>query len=873
MLDADTKRRIDTARDILVGKVPDPKSQVEQITIALIYKFMDDIDAESEELGGQRQFFAGDFARYGWPQLVRAGLGGHEVLNLYAEAISRMPENPGIPMLFRDIFNNAYLPYRDPETLRAFLKVIDTFTYDHSERLGDAFEYLLSVLGSQGDAGQFRTPRHIIDFIVAILDPKKDETILDPACGTAGFLVSSYKHILQANADAEGHSTLTPDEKGKLAANFKGYDISPDMVRLSLVNLYLHRFVEPHVVEYDTLTSEERWNEYADVILANPPFMSPKGGIRPHRRFSVQSKRSEVLFVDYMAEHLTPAGRAGIIVPEGIIFQSQNAYKQLRKILVENYLVAVISLPAGVFQPYSGVKTSILILDKVLAKKTDRIGFFKVANDGFDLGAQRREIAENDLPQVQAEIAGYLGRLRASESVATDRAAESGMMYGTDESAMTHRLIAEKERIAAGGEYNLSGERYRETSALATSKWPLVTLREVCVEILSGGTPSTKNAAYWQGDIPWITSADIVDIQTAIPRKYITEAAVRESATNLIPRGNVIVVSRVGLGKLFRNDYDVCISQDSQGLILQEGVSAEYLVYVLKDRVANFKVTSQGSTIQGVTKRQLAELQVPLPPLELQRKIVAEIEGYQRVIDGSRAVIDNYRPQIVVDPEWPMLQIGRTAAQQKYSIKAGPFGSALKKESYVPHGYKIYGQEQVIRGDAAYGDYYINEEKYLELESCKVQPGDVLISLVGTYGKTLIVPHGHEPGIINPRLMKITLNELKITPQFFVAVFAQETVASQTRAMSHGGTMNILSVKILKALQIPVPPLETQQAIVAELEAEQALVNANRELIERFERKTQAAVGRVWGEDRVQGSTLKPDVGNEQPTMSERPSR
>ena len=283
MLDAETKRRIDTARDILVGKVPDPKSQVEQITIALIYKFMDDMDAESEELGGNRKFFAGEFAQYGWPRLVRSGLGGHEVLNLYVEAITRMPENPGIPPLFRDIFKNAFLPYRDPETLRAFLKVIDEFEYDHSERLGDAFEYLLSVLGSQGDAGQFRTPRHIIDFIVSIVDPKKDETILDPACGTAGFLISSYKHILKANTDEKGQSTLTPDEKGRLADNFKGYDISPDMVRLSLVNLYLHDFVAPQVYEYDTLTSEDRWNEYTDVILANPPFMSPKGGIRPHK--------------------------------------------------------------------------------------------------------------------------------------------------------------------------------------------------------------------------------------------------------------------------------------------------------------------------------------------------------------------------------------------------------------------------------------------------------------------------------------------------------------------------------------------------------------------------------------------------------------
>jgi type I restriction enzyme M protein len=465
VLDTGTKRRIDTARDILVGKVPDPKSQVEQITIALIYKFMDDMDAEAEELGGKRKFFAGDYSRYGWAKLMRSGLGGHETLNLYAEAIAKMPENPGIPALFRDIFKNAYLPYRDPETLRAFLKIIDEFTYDHSERLGDAFEYLLSVLGSQGEAGQFRTPRHIIDFIVAVVDPKKHETVLDPACGTAGFLISAYKHILAANRlnmdgqdrqdgmEGQGQvktgspnsplptdssrsslvpsktlsspssssscssctslfSTLTPEEKGRLAANFKGYDISPDMVRLSLVNLYLHGFTAPHIYEYDTLTSLDRWNEYADVILANPPFMSPKGGIRPHNRFSVQSRRSEVLFVDYMAEHLTPGGRAGIIVPEGIIFQSQTAYKQLRKMLVEDYLWAVVSLPSGVFNPYLGVKTSILFLDKTLSRKTDEVFFVKIGSDGFDLGAQRRPVERNDLPEAAEALKNRARELR-----------------------------------------------------------------------------------------------------------------------------------------------------------------------------------------------------------------------------------------------------------------------------------------------------------------------------------------------------------------------------------------------------------------------------------------------------------------------------
>ena len=152
------------------------------------------------------------------------------------------------------------------------MKEINGFNYDHSENLGDAFEYLLSILGSQGDAGMFRTPGHIIDFIVAAVDPKKDETICDPACGTAGFLISAFKHILKENKE----KSLTPDERKNLMDHFVGYDISPDMVRLSKVNLYLHGFPNPTIFEYDTLSSEEKWDENFDVMLANPPFMSDR---------------------------------------------------------------------------------------------------------------------------------------------------------------------------------------------------------------------------------------------------------------------------------------------------------------------------------------------------------------------------------------------------------------------------------------------------------------------------------------------------------------------------------------------------------------------------------------------------------------------
>lgn len=493
MLDTDTKRRIDTARDILVGKVPDPKSQVEQITIALIYKFMDDMDAESEDLGGTRQFFTGEFAEYGWSRLMSPSVGGHELIRLYDQGISTMPENPGIPGLFRDIFKNAYLPYRDPETLKSFLKIINEFSYDHSERLGDAFEYLLSVLGSQGDAGQFRTPRHIIDFIVEIIQPKKGEVILDPACGTAGFLISAYKHILRNNRDTNNISTLTPDEKGSLAKNFLGYDISPDMVRLSLVNLYLHGFNNPHIIEYDTLTSEDRWNQFADVILANPPFMSPKGGIKPHKRFSIKAKRSEVLFLDYIIEHLNPMGRAGIIVPEGIHFVSQGTYIQLRRTLLEQgFLIADITLPHGVFKPYASVKTHILIVDRTIGQQSDSVLFIEIENDGFSQSDTRESVAGSQLDAALKHFVSFKKSIQDKQQwVRPDNDLRS---YAISKSV----LLDSKNAHLLGRWYDLPNR------VIHRGDIPLISIGELC-DIRDGLSP---NMATQTGDYVMVVPAE-----------------------------------------------------------------------------------------------------------------------------------------------------------------------------------------------------------------------------------------------------------------------------------------------------------------------------------------------------------------------------
>ena len=837
MLDNETKTRINTARDILVGKVPDPKSQVEQITIALIYKFMDDMDAEAEELGGARTFFTGEYEKYGWAKLMAPGRGGHEVLNLYAEAITKMTENEGIPTLFREIFKNAYLPYRDPETLKSFLKVIDDFNYDHSEKLGDAFEYLLSVLGSQGDAGQFRTPRHIIDFMVAVIDPQKNERILDPACGTAGFLISSYKHVLAANAaNGIAGAALTPDERTRLVNNVMGYDISPDMVRLSLVNLYLHGFSDPHIYEYDTLTSDERWNEYFDIILANPPFMSPKGGIKPHKRFSVQSKRSEVLFVDYIAEHLSPNGRAAVIVPEGVIFQSGKAYKKLRKLLVDDYLVGVISLPAGVFNPYSGVKTSILWLDKALAKQTDQIAFVKIENDGFGLGAQRREVKGSDLPEALAAIADY--KASVVDGIAFDDAQYDAL------------TVVDKTEIAENGDYNLSGERYKSVKHINTD-YPLVKLgNEDLFAIESGGTPSSRVDEYWNGEIKWITLVDLPaeNFITEIvdSERKITEKGLQSSSAKIIPPNSVVVSSRATIGRIGINRVPLATNQGFKNVIIKnfDRVLPEYLAFVLTGLVGRMEALATGGTFKEISKTNFKTLQIPLPPTAVQAEIVAEIESYQKIIDGARQVVENYRPRITIHPDWPLVELGEVA-----EFKNGlNFSKSSTGERVKIVGVRHF-QDHVIAPIDKLDEIQVDSELK---ESYFLAEGDLLFVRSNgnkeLVGRSIIIPSIEDHISFSGFTIRCRFTE-NVNPLFYAYLFKSDYHRTILRNVGRGANIRNLSQGMLKEIPIPIPDNDTQNRIVAAIEEEQALVQANRQLITRFEQKIKARIARVWGDD------------------------
>ena len=616
------KKRIDTLRDILVGAVPSPAGQIEQITYALIYKFMSDIDDKAAGLpGGKRTYFTGEFEKYGWHNLLTNTLGAHDRLTLYREALGKMVQNPGLPVLFQEIYENAYLTFNDPRILTLFLKEIDNFKHSNSDDIGDAYEYLLQITGAQGDVGQFRTPRHIIKFITEAVNPGKNDSVLDPAVGTAGFLIAAYNHVKHHHDGIDDNTglaskteqQLTSDEREKLYRNYHGFDIDPTMVRTAKVNMYLHGFTTPDIKNHDSLSSEDWWNERYDIILANPPFMSPKGGIKPHDKFGIVANRAEVLFVDYIASHLKPSGRAGIVVPEGIIYHTGKAHTALRKNIVDDGLVAVIGLPSGVFQPYSGVKTSVLIIDKAFAKKSDSILFVDVKNIGLSLSRARKTVKENDLG---AALEIYKAFIQDSP-------------FERSKSAFS----VEKQLIAENG-YDLTSRKYWKRPS-GSGAMTYVRFEDVC-KISKGKSSSTKTVA---GEYPLVLMAE----QFKTSQHYDFEGegvcvplmTAASTGTAVMKRVHY-VNGKFALANLlaFVEPIDTAI------------IHPLYLYKVLLLAVDELAGLMKGSANVSMKTSDLGTFEIPLPSLDTQMGIVKQIEIQQEIIETAKRKAQEHEDQI-----------------------------------------------------------------------------------------------------------------------------------------------------------------------------------------------------------------------------------
>lgn len=814
-MNTETKRHIDAARQVLVGVVPNPTSQIEQITNALIYKFMDDMDQAAIKVGGEPSFFVGDLESYAWTRIMDPRIGNQERMNLYSEALVKFSQARQLPELFRNIFRQAFLPYRSPETLGLFLKEIDYFDYSHPEELGNAYEYLLSIMSSQGDAGQFRTPRHIIDFIVDVVNPTKDDKVLDPACGTAGFLISSYKHILEQHDGKDDPSkkekSLTPDDRKKMMTNFEGYDIDPTMVRIAQVNMYLHQFKNPKIFQYDSLSQDERWNDKFDVILANPPFMSPKGGIKPHSKFSIPSNRSEVLFVDYIVNHLRPSGRAGIIVPEGIIFQSGNAYKALRKSLVEDGLYAVVSLPSGVFAPYSGVKTSILLFNNELAKLSKEILFVKVENDGFDLGATKRPISKNDLPQALQELRAYQNYL-ISGKVTTPFIERVKKDNNPDTQVIHHDkfILVKKSYIGKGGDHNLSGDRYKPSNLLSNNKWPIVKLGDV-IE-LNFGERITKSEklgtiypVYGGGGESFRTNSFNRQDEYVIARFAMSEHCVRYVS------GQFWLMDSGGTFNIKRN---------------YEGLADKnYIGKILLARQNDIFMCARGGAQKNLNPDHFYEIDIPLPPLDIQEQLVKELNGYTKIINGAKQITDYWEPKIEIDPKWEKVKLPSISENKDSQRK--PVTKSVRSSGKYPY----YGASGIVD----YVDNYIFDGDYLLIS----EDGANLLArstpiAFSISGKNWVNNHAHILKFKNSdtqKFVEVYINQINISE--YVTGVAQPKLNQQA----------------LNAIEIPLPPPVILKQIVEKIEAERELVKSSEKLIRIYEDKTKSALKKLYGHD------------------------
>jgi len=413
------RSKIDQLMNVLwAGGVNNPMDSIEQLSYLIFLRLLSERDDQAALIErGYQRIFSGAWARYSWGNFVT--LTGNELFDTLRGAIEKLHELPGLTSTGQELFRNATLKIYDRPTLRAVVQIVadmDLDTHNGRDVKGDMYEYLLSKLSQSGTNGQFRTPRHIIDLIVALVNPRAGLRICDPACGTdctAGFLISAYKHILTQNSKpadlARGvidGSLLKPKQWEFLEQHaFTGFDNDANMVKIAILNLYLHQLEKAHIQHHNPLTttvSGQYPGKKFDIILANPPFAGRVQKESILADINLDTRDTELLFLKWFIDHLTEGGRAGVIVPNGVLFGSGKTDRKVRELLLtECDLQAVVALPSGVFRPYSGVGTAIFIFQR--GTPTKSVWFYELTGDGFSLDDKRSPTPEdNDIPDILA---------------------------------------------------------------------------------------------------------------------------------------------------------------------------------------------------------------------------------------------------------------------------------------------------------------------------------------------------------------------------------------------------------------------------------------------------------------------------------------
>ena len=487
--------------DIWAGGITNPLTVIEQLTYLMFIRSLDEKELATEEfenMAGEKMEHifpaseAGQSMRWSkfkdkdsreifltmqqrvFPAIKKMKYGRLPDFDENGELVE-IEDDPTRP----DEGNTAFARYMDdamfliptPQVLQKIITGLeDLYTHDIADldMQGDLYEYMLGKLATAGRNGQFRTPLHIIDMMVELVQPTPDDFICDPACGTAGFLVSSAQYLREHYED-----TMTPEQWQYFAGPmFTGFDMDRTMLRISAMNLMLHSITNPDIDYKDSVSKQNSIRSKYTVCLANPPFKGTVDAesINDDLKAVTNTKKTELLFLALFLRMLKTGGRCACIVPDGVLFGSSKAHQSIRKELIENHqLRAVISMPSGVFKPYAGVSTAVLVFTKTGAGGTDKVWFYDMKADGYSLDDKRTEVKENDIPDIIARF--------------------HNLNAEVDRKRTEQSFFVPKEEIAANG-YDLSINKYKETEYVPV-EYPstqeiLADLHELEMEITKG---------------------------------------------------------------------------------------------------------------------------------------------------------------------------------------------------------------------------------------------------------------------------------------------------------------------------------------------------------------------------------------------------
>ncbi len=777
----------------------------------LFLKILGEIE-DSKDEKGENCLINKDFRWNHWKDK-----NGDELLSFVNDVVLKKMEG-----IYKDADIFEPLKISNPNILKRIIDKLEPLRLINinSDIKGDAFEYFLQKsTATKNDLGEYFTPRHIVKTMVKLANPQIGEKIYDPFCGTGGMLTKTFEHI-------SNNMARTNDNWKQLKEKtIYGNEIT-STARITKMNMILIGDGHCGIRQINSLKNPV--NDQYDVVITNMPYsqQTEYGYL-----YDLPSNNGDSICVQHCIRAINKSsgnGRMVIIVPEGFLFR-KDMQKTREYLLDRCYLKSVISLPQGVFLPYTGVKTNILYCTDIKKKKKqEKFWYFEVKNDGFTLDNHRKKIdGETDLQKFLA-----YRNIDAQEK-------RDVLNIGFTEINMDE--VKENDLV-------LSGNRYTRIIDYGDIKWDVVSLgNQQYFEILSGGTPSSKIDEYWNGNINWATLVDlpvenfVTEIQDT--ERKITKKGLVNSSAKLLPPGSVIVSSRATIGRVAVNKKETATNQGFKNIIIKDKnkVNEKFLAYVILKLRDEMEQLASGGTFKEISKTNFEKLNVPLPPIEKQIEIVEELDSYQKIIDGSRQIISNWKPQIKVDSGWEIVRLGDFC-----DLMTGGTPKSTEKKYYENGKIPWLVSGDIHKGEIFECDGRITKEALVHSNARWLPINSVLIALNGQ-GKTR--------GTVALLRLKATCNQSivsimprdknKLIPEFLY--YQLKTRYQEIRNITGDKQRSGLNMPIIRNIHLYLPSIEVQKEIVANIQSELHLIKPNEKIIETFENKIKETINFIWG--------------------------